>query len=239
MYKPLITAVLNAHREGLIAVPSIESVLRCKRHAEEAGYHVELVGILDRSDTLTKNVVQSSFQGAVIIETDFGDLGKARNEAIEIARGDFVGFLDADDLWGEDWLTKAAHSAQTRDDPIVWHPEVSVYFGASKLLFYHVDMEDPEFVPTGLVIDNYWTALSFAAREIYVQNPYPGTDLRSGIGFEDWTWNMTTISAGVIHKIVPGTGHVIRRKEASLSRDTLSADAISHPGNYIDRLIQK
>ncbi|MDR6818103.1 glycosyltransferase involved in cell wall biosynthesis [Neorhizobium sp. 2083] len=240
MHKPSITAVLNAHREGLLALPSLESLDRSVKNAVEAGYHVETIAILDCSDALTQAIIRNScHENYRIIETDFGDLGLARNCAIEAATGDFVGFLDADDLWGADWLTKAAAIAQTRDDPVIWHPEVNVYFGVAQLLFFHIDMEDPSFLHSGLVLDNYWTALSFGARELYLENPYPATDLRAGIGFEDWTWNMSTISAGVIHKVVPQTGHAIRRKETSLSRDTLKADAISHPGDYIKRLVDE
>ena len=70
-------------------------------------------------------------------------------------------------------------------------------------------MEEASFRAAGLAIENYWTALSFAAREIYLHHRYPSTDLELGFGFEDWAWNMETIDAGVLHKIVPGTGHVI------------------------------
>ena len=239
MARPKITAILNVHREGLLAVPAIASIYRNTDRLLDAGYEVEILGIMDRSDPLTKSVIESRFRKDVtLIETDFGDAGLARNHAVNVATGDFLGFLDADDLWGADWLIRAADMAQTREASVIWHPEVSIYFGDAKLAFYHIDMEDPRFEPTGLALDNYWTALSFAAHEVYSQNPYPPTDLREGIGFEDWSWNMNTISAGLLHKVVPKTGHAIRRRLRSLSRMTLKADAISHPGDYIKHVIE-
>lgn len=240
MARPTITAVLNAHREGLIAKPSLESLKRNVKLAQRSGYGVEVIIVLDRADRLTREVVESeSWKDVRVMESDFGDPGKARNFAVEAAQGKYVAFLDADDLWGEDWLESAAMMADSREDPVIWHPEICIYFGAAKHIFCHIDMEEATFKPSGLAIENYWTALSFADREIYLRNPYPATDLKSGFGFEDWAWNMETISRGVIHKIVPGTGHIIRRKTESVSVSTVRHKGTTRPNSYIINLIEE
>lgn len=230
--------MLNAHREGLIAKPSLDSLKRSVAHAESEGYNVEVLVILDRGDNLTRDVIKSQIPSDFhLLETAFGDPGKARNFAVKAAKGTYIAFLDADDLWGETWLTNAARIATTRDEPIVWHPEVCVYFGAARHIFCHIDMEDEAFRPASLAIENFWTALSFAASDIYIQNPYPETDLASGFGFEDWAWNMETISRGIIHKIVPGTGHAIRRKTESVSIATVRIQGITRPNTYIQQFL--
>ena len=208
-------------------------------HAGQAGLQVEAVAVLDRADALTRAVVEANGpDGLRLEEVDFGDLGLARNHGVENAKGHYVAFLDADDLWGTDWLLKAAEAAEARTGATVWHPEVNVYFGAEKRLFVHIDMEDEAFCPPALMVENHWTALSFAERRLYLDNPYPATNLSEGFGFEDWAWNMQTISRGIVHKVVPGTGHVIRRKpDQSLARDTVLAQAVPRPSRYIHRYI--
>ncbi|RKD35495.1 MULTISPECIES: glycosyltransferase family A protein [unclassified Rhizobium] len=223
----------------MLAKSSIASLVRSIAHAEQSGFAVEVLVILDRSETVTRQVISdhSSYQFR-IVETDFGDPARARNYAISQAKGKYVAFLDADDLWGVNWLTQATLAAQSRHDAVIWHPEVCVYFGSAHHIFVHLDMEEPDFCPSGLMIENYWTALSFGAREVYLQNSYPETDLKAGFGYEDWAWNMLTISRGVKHKIVSGTGHAIRRREQSVSRDTLSVQAVPRPNPYLVAYLQ-
>lgn len=238
MAHPAITVVLNAHREGLIARPSIESLKRAVAHAQGIGHSVEVVVVLDRPDSVTMDVVlENAAAGYNIHKTDFGDLGMARNFAISVATGQYIALLDADDFWCIDWLTRALSAARVRTDPVIWHPEISVYFDAARHIFCHIDMESDPFDATGLVIENYWTSLSFGNRDHYLAHPYPTIDLDAGFGFEDWAWHMETISQGVIHKVVRGTGHVIRRKEISLAKKTIIAQAVPRPNSYLRNVI--
>lgn len=211
--------------------------MRAKIKAENSGLSVEILVMLDRSDTITREVVARSGIPQVI-ETEYGDPAQARNHAVRVANGQFIAFLDADDLWGENWLVCATEAALMRTDSIIWHPEICVYFGQTKQIFQHIDMEEKNFHPIRLMVENYWTALTFGQRKIYLEHPYPVTNLQAGLGYEDWSWNMEIINHGVKHKIVPGTGHVIRRRANSVSRISLAVDAVPHPTNYIQNYLR-
>jgi glycosyltransferase involved in cell wall biosynthesis len=225
-----ITAVVNAHREGLIIHSSLMSVSRAKAHAEKSGFKVEIIVVLDRADALTTRMVENWREKSVqIIRVDNGDLGKSRNDAIDKASGDWIAFLDADDLWCTTWLGRALAAATYDQRNIVWHPEVNIIFGSHPNIFRHIDMESDEFDPLSLCASNLWTALCMARRSLFAAVPYPWTNLENKIGYEDWGWNMAAIGQGAIHKIVQGTGHAIRAKPGSLVKKTSLAGAIPKP----------
>lgn len=231
-----ITAILNLHREGLLASPSIRSLFRAKTRAERDGVKVEVIAVLDRSDELTKDMIKNT-ANLRTIHVEEGDLGEARNLGVRQARGDWIAFLDADDLWGEEWITAAYAVASREPREIVWHPEVNLYFGGNTHLFQHLDMEEPKFEPISLLISNYWTSLCFARRSVLLEIPYRRIHITNQIGYEDWAWHMETIAQGILHKIVPGTAHAIRVREDSLGQLTRAAGALPYPANSFRNIV--
>jgi glycosyltransferase involved in cell wall biosynthesis len=237
-----ITAIVNGHREGLLAQPSLLSLRQTIEESERRGIRVETVIVLDRPDTVTQELVESfshSTKNTRVVTVDHGDLGLSRNSGVDAAQGKWIAFLDADDLWGRTWLSAAFNAAESDPRPIVWHPELSVLFGSHPHLYLHIDMEDPEFDHAALAVTNYWTALCFAPRSLLQHVPYRHTRMSSQIGFEDWGWNMETIAQGWLHKIVPGTGHAVRRKETSLLQQTKSASCLPHASNLFRQLLER
>lgn len=235
-----ITAVINGHREGLLATSSLRSFKRAVGYARSKGLTVEMIAVLDKADTLTTEIFedfQSQNPDFRIINVSHGDSGFSRNTAGLEASGEWIGFLDADDFWGENWLA-AAHDAGVADPrQIAWHPEVNVYFGVTPHLFIHVDMEDPRYTVAGLVHGNYWTSLCFTRTNFFRSVPNTGTELDRNIGYEDWSWNIDVIKNGGLHKIVPGTSHAIRTKSVSVVKRTTAANCIPRPTDFFRRII--
>jgi glycosyltransferase involved in cell wall biosynthesis len=233
-----VTVVANAHREGLIARPSLLSISRAKVHARQHGFNIEVIVVLDRADSLTRRIVEQWEESDVrILSVDHGDLGLSRNDAVTVAAGDCVAFIDADDLWCETWLSYALTAARQDTRKIVWHPEVSVYFGVHKHIFIHIDMESDEYDPLSLCQSNYWTSACLGKRDIFSSTPYPRTEFNSQIGHEDWSWNLSVIGRGAVHKIVKATGHAIRSKHRSLVKQAHSSGAIPKPDNLFRKYL--
>ncbi|MDO5622707.1 MAG: glycosyltransferase [Paracoccus sp. (in: a-proteobacteria)] len=228
-----LSVILTAHREGILAGPTIRSAQAAMVHARAAGAALELIVVLDRADDDTRAIMRHGFgrmDGASVtfLDTDEGDPGRARNRGIERAAGFAATFLDADDLVSENWFTQALTAARARPDAI-FHPAVNQVFGIESNLWWHVDSESALFDPLYLEWSNYWTAISCAPVDTYRRLPFAANNLHQGFGHEDWHWNRVTLAAGHPHKPVPDTVYFIRRRRGSQMSHVQAADGVSWP----------
>lgn len=225
-----ISAIITAHREGLLAGPSIASFVEAIDFARDRGLSVEPIVVLDCADALTRDMFEQS--GRIrwrLVYSETGDPGLARNRGVDEAKGAFVSFLDADDLWSYNWLSASHDFCATTDKPLIAHSEVNVIFGDQRQLWWHVDSEHPLFDPRYLRIANYWDALCFVKRDILLTYPYRQNDLAAGFAHEDWHWNCVTLAAGIPHRPVPGTVHMKRRRRGSQSMQCGERDVLPWP----------
>lgn len=231
-----VSALITMFREGNLAHPTIKSAIQACEQAMLKGINVELVFVLDSTNNATRTLAEyheTSNSFVRIFEHIEDDLALSRNVAIRNAKGEYVTFLDGDDLWGEDWVWRCYEADQELDQSkqVIWHPHVNVVFENEYQLFYHTDMESSDFDIDFLRIGNYWTSLSFAKRSIYLENPYMKNNVNEGFGFEDWNWNCNTISKGIIHKTVKHTCHFIRKKKNSMLVEHNSKKCLMTPSN--------
>jgi hypothetical protein len=222
---PDITVTVNFHREGALALAALASLSDLVKVARAVGLAVETQAILDRSDELTRHIVdvQGRFIDTVQ-EVSLGDLGLARNAGTGRAHGRFLSFLDGDDLWGDQWLRAAFEAATAPQAPpdAIWHPQHLYVFrepalgttteaaGTVHALMHSSDRAG--FNPALLAFSNLWSANAFAAREIHVRFPYCAVERSRGLGIEDWSWNFATLVAGIGHRVVPSAVHLVRKK---------------------------
>ena len=231
----VVTAVLNVHDEGILAHASLLSIKGAVQEAETAGIVVEVIAVADCADRATLDCL-AEHPNVRVLEGK-----RARSRALPAILGsprraaNWCTFLDGDDLWGPSWIRKA-HEAATQDSrATVWHPEVNLHFGprAESCWFPHPDGEtaDGDWVILG--VRNHWTSLSFAAREIYLKVPFRQIDLSIGFGYEDWSWNSEVIAQGYLHRLVPGTAHLVRVRDNSLVRRTAGLNSLMIPSTLL------
>jgi glycosyltransferase involved in cell wall biosynthesis len=169
---------------------------------------------------------------------DLLDLSLCRNHAIERARGEFVAILDGDDLFSENWLAAAVDAIVQHGPSTIAHPQWMIAFGTWNAYWEQIDQTDARFLPETLVSFNHWNACTVARREVFVTCPYVVARVgKSGFGFEDWHWNCETIAQGYVHRVIPHTFRLERRKaEGSLNLAHQSHAAILRPSVFFDAL---
>lgn len=221
-----ISVVITAHREGVLVGATIRSALAAITKATDLS--CEVLTVLDRCDDLTRDIVTSSLADMLLIETDMGDPGLARNAGINAAKGQFITFLDGDDLWSENWLEAAYALGRERPDAVL-HSHCNMVFGQERNLWWHIDSEGALYDPDYMLWANHWDAMSFASADIYRRLPFRANDLKGGFGHEDWHWNVQTLRAGIAHKPVPGTMHFKRRRSGSQMAKVAEGDGVIWP----------
>lgn len=229
-----VTAIMTAHDEGLLTGVSIASFREACDHARSNGIVVEAIFIIDRGNQLTKDVIRHGAGPDIqIFETDFGDVSSARNFAVARASGEFVTFLDGDDLWSFNWLTESTRFCLAQPKRIVAHSEANVIFSGAENIWFHADSEAPDFDPMYMTINNYWDAMCFTWRDVFQQHPIHKNELADGYGYEDWHWNCLTLLDGIPHRPVPDTLHFKRRRIGSLLGRSSERDVvIAHTDIY-------
>jgi len=230
-----VSVIICGHHEGLSCIPSIRSAYAAAQQARLSKISVELIFALDCGDSITREIVVKNLEEGIIdkiLHLDVDDLGQCRNCAVRESSGEWIAFIDADDLWSPNWLTLAFRSAQLDRRQIVWHPELNIYFGERLTIMRHLDMEDPLFDSYRLGFQNFWTSSVFARRSFFQVVQYPATDLANQLGYEDWSWNVRVVEKGAFHKVAAGTTHGIRVKSRSLVRRTAEYYAMPEPTHF-------
>ena len=211
-----ISAILTAHGEGSLAAVSLNSFLEATDFAEAHGLTVQKIVVLDKPNAQTSVVFEDiASKGFTVLETEYGDQGFVRNHAAQECAGDYVAFLDGDDLWSENWLYEAWTMLSSSAEKSIAHPEFNWFFGGVSSILIGADQEDELFAEDFLRFANYWDAMCMAPRSVHLENPYCKRQIKDGFAFEDWHWNCQTYENGCIHKIVSDTVHFKRRRQNS------------------------
>lgn len=235
----IISAIVTFHSEGEIAQRTLQCIENVRRFTEKNSISVEIVCVLDCANQETISAVASSpfiRSKDQVIQVKNGDLGASRNSGIKVAKGGFIGIFDGDDYYTENWLLEAHRLASTDPEIYVVHPELQVSFGSVHCVAHILDMnKTPNYPMQNCLSVHPWIACSFAAKSIYENNLYCRTDTKdTGFGFEDWHWNLETISKGARHVSAPNTAHYYRRKPTSMLTEMVALGAVIPPTDFFN-----
>ena len=237
-----LTLIVTAHNETTVCGPTMASADVAVEAARAAGYSVQTIVALDKATEATTSYFhQPHFDHWERWTMDEGDLGRVRNALIPQTSGRFIAFLDADDLFSENWLAEGLDTmtaAGDRGERVIAHPEVNIVFDGSKYLWQTVNQDSPLFTPHFLYVGNCYDSLCMAPREAHLDIPYVQRDIPNGLSFQDWQFAIETMSRGWTHIVVRDTIIFKRRREFSLVVESKDRKSIvrSLPEMAIDRV---
>jgi glycosyltransferase involved in cell wall biosynthesis len=237
-----LTLIVTAHNETVVAGPTMRSAEIAVEAARWRGFTVQQVIVLDKAtEATTAYFNQPRFDHWERRTMHEGDLGLVRNAVVPDTEGDYIAFLDADDIFSENWLAEAlvtVKEGEARGEGLIASPELEVLFDRNVASTRNLEQNSPLFTPYFLYLRGYYDSLCVTPREAHLQVPYGRRDIPNGLAFQDFQFAIETMSRGWKHVIVKDTIIFKRRRPSSLVTESLARKAIvqSLPEMAIDRI---
>jgi hypothetical protein len=140
MSRPLITVLIDTYNHERFAEQAVVSVLEQDFPQEE----MEILAVDDGSTDRTAEILRKFSPRVRVIEKKNGGQGSAFNLGIPQAKGQFISFLDGDDWWLPNKLTRAMETFRKEPDlGFVGHGDILVFPDGRRQL--HVPSESVRF----------------------------------------------------------------------------------------------
>lgn len=167
--KPLVSIIIPAYNGEKYLSEAIESVLA----QDYLNYEIWL---LDNASTDQTKQIGQSFSKVNYIYSNKANTALARHQGVLLARGEYIAFLDQDDTWTSDKLTKQVEFLESNKQygAVVCQQKIYLQPGTSKPAWLKQQfLETPQsgYLPSALMVrrdtfaitDNFDTAFSQAS----------------------------------------------------------------------------
>lgn len=109
--EPLVSVVMPCYNYASFVGDAVDSVL------SQTYQNIELIIINDGSTDDTKEILEAiSDNRVMVLHIENSGVSTARNKGIELARGQFIAFIDADDLWSPDKIQQQVQAFKKHPD---------------------------------------------------------------------------------------------------------------------------
>lgn len=234
-----LSIIVTAHREGLIAHKTMRSIERAIHQLTSAAISYEVIISIDRGDQETVNYFTNYRTLPIKLhQWDHGDLAGSRNSAIKKARGQFVAFIDADDLMSKNWLHDGVQELLRHPyGSHVAHSAYTIEFEGADAIVKKAGHTNRDQDALLSVFSGRWNSVIIAPRSLLEKFPYAPNS--PGYGYEDWHLSCSFIQAGVKNVLIPQTAIFVRRKASGsewarqkTSRSLLHAHPLFAPSHF-------
>lgn len=215
-----VSIIVIGHDEGRLIYRTLRSMKRCQIYATRQGISSELILVLDSVDNATRSVVQQwreTFKIDQLTYTNYSDPGPARNFGATLARGEYLMFIDGDDLYSDNLVHAAYITARLEGPKTIVQAEYNVCFGRTSFFLRHINQQSPEYDSRELLFTSFWSPPVLISQEVFRSLWFKEIDPKKGLGPEDWLLICEAISLNCTICVAKDTVRFYRLKEKSRS----------------------
>jgi glycosyltransferase involved in cell wall biosynthesis len=203
---PLVSVIIPAFNCETFLPEAVESV------REQSYQSLEIIIVDDGSTDGTPCLIESLGTGIKTSRQTNQGPAAARNSGLALAKGEFIAFLDADDLW-------TAGKIEQQLEHFTGEPQTQVVVGATQRVraarSNNVARVGPGLEPVGPVWMLFSLGATLIRREVFDEVGWFDVSLRQG---EDVDWFMRAREAGVSIGISRELVQWYRMHESNLTR---------------------
>jgi len=201
---PLISVIIPTYNAAKYLPDALESIL------QQNHQNFEIIVIDDGSTDTTKDVLESYRNLIIYRYQENAGPASARNHGLQIAQGEIIAFLDADDLWPEDKIERQLfHLKEFPDVEIVIGRTRFEYLPDAKEIADGAELATEPQVSQGLPV-------ALMRRTAFDKIGYLDTDL---IYYEDWDWFLRAREAEIKMLVYDETVYIYRRHAGNMTHD--------------------
>jgi glycosyltransferase involved in cell wall biosynthesis len=237
-----LTVVVTAHDETAVCGPTMRAADLAVEAARARGFIVQtIIGLDAPTEETSAYFHQPHFDHWERRVLQERELGRVRNALVPECEGRYIAFLDADDLFSENWLAEGVatlDAAAERGERAIAHPELNVVFDGTKVIHVNIDQTSPLFTPHYLYFRHYYDSLCMAPRDAHLEIPYVIRDVPNGLSYQDFQFTIESLEAGWQHVVVRDTIIFKRRRDVSLVTESNLRKSLVRalPAMAIDRI---
>ena len=185
---PLVSVVIASYNRAQFIVDAIRSV------QHQTVDDIEIIVVDDGSTDSTQNILNNFSESITVINQPNQGRSAARNNGVDNARGDFIAFLDSDDIWLHDKLDKQLDLLVTQSKVGLVHTFSDVVDASANLISKDTDQRNKLY--QGSVKSGYSYESLSENCIMFLSTVMVRRDCWESVGpmdidipaFEDWDW---------------------------------------------------
>lgn len=197
-------------------------------------FNYEVTLNLDNPDNFTlktANNLASKYSQLRVTYSEFGDISKVRNSFASGVANSYLFFLDGDDFWCQDWVTRFCKLKRKRFDTL-YHPNYTFFYDSDHIFLFHSKRyHSSTAARSRLMIENLWSSSFIAHSDIFKKLSFKPGKANDGskFAYEDWSFFRDCYAYGFRNSVLKNTTHFHLLRKNSNTNETVKRNKFPHP----------